>query len=139
MTDPAKEIRFTVYGKPEPQGSSRAFIPKGSNRAVITSANSKLKPWRQQLSDTAIAVMGGMVDPYEGAVEVRCSFYFLRPKSTSKKILHKTTKPDVDKLTRAVFDALTGVCYRDDSQIVNQLQIKRFGDVERVEVVVIRL
>ncbi|MCR4339570.1 MAG: RusA family crossover junction endodeoxyribonuclease [Gemmatimonadaceae bacterium] len=30
-----------------------------------------------------------------------------------------TTKPDADKLTRALLDALTGVAYVDDSQVVH--------------------
>ncbi len=38
-------VKFTVYGRPVPQGSTRSFIPKGWTRAVITTDNKKLKPW----------------------------------------------------------------------------------------------
>jgi Holliday junction resolvase RusA-like endonuclease len=32
---------------------------------------------------------------------------------------YPTTKPDLDKLARAVLDALTGVYYLDDAQVVS--------------------
>src|ERR1700693_1389314 len=81
------KISFTVYGKPEPQGSTRAFIPKGWNRAVITSDNAELKPWRQQITRTAIEEFpkqnGGRCDPIarDVPVFVRMDFYLKRPAS----------------------------------------------------------
>jgi hypothetical protein len=36
-------------------------------------------------------------------------------------------KPDLDKLVRAVGDALTGILYRDDAQIVSLNASKRFA------------
>ena len=38
-----KVIQFTVYGRPEPQGSTRAFIPKGWKRATVTSDNPEVE------------------------------------------------------------------------------------------------
>jgi Holliday junction resolvase RusA-like endonuclease len=43
-------------------------------------------------------------------------------------------KPDVLKLARAVEDALTGILYRDDAQIVTEVLRKRYGDPPRVEI-----
>lgn len=124
---------FTVLGHPEPQGSSKAFIPKGWSRAVITGANSKNKPWRQQVAGCALTEMNGN-PPTPEAISVKIAFYFLRPKSVSKKITHKTTKPDIDKLARSVLDALTGICYVDDSQVVEISVGKYFGIPERAEI-----
>jgi Holliday junction resolvase RusA-like endonuclease len=45
-----------------------------------------------------------------------------------------TTRPDVLKLARAVKDALTGVVWRDDAQVVDERLAKRFEEPARVEV-----
>jgi Holliday junction resolvase RusA-like endonuclease len=36
-------------------------------------------------------------------------------------------KPDVDKLSRGVMDALTGIIFRDDSCVVTKRASKRYG------------
>nr|DAN37658.1 MAG TPA: Endodeoxyribonuclease RusA [Caudoviricetes sp.] len=42
-------------------------------------------------------------------------------------------KPDLDKLTRAVFDALTDAgVWRDDSRVVDMRVTKRYEDAEAV-------
>jgi crossover junction endodeoxyribonuclease RusA len=128
-------ISFTVHGTPQPQGSTKAFIPKGWNRAIITSDNKRLKPWRQDVAEQAIAAMLATAEPVtREPIEVRVCFYFARPKSISKKTLYKITKPDVDKCLRSVFDSLTGVVFFDDSQVVTVVTAKRFGLPERAEI-----
>jgi len=37
---------FTVYGRPAPAGSKRAFTPKGWDRAIVVDANPKAKGWK---------------------------------------------------------------------------------------------
>jgi Holliday junction resolvase RusA-like endonuclease len=44
------------------------------------------------------------------------------PKKTNRR--YPTTKPDIDKLSRAVLDALTSVWYKDDSQVI-QLEAQK--------------
>lgn len=46
----------------------------------------------------------------------------------------KTSVPDWDNLAKQVGDALNGVAYRDDAQIVVASVAKRFGRPERTEV-----
>jgi crossover junction endodeoxyribonuclease RusA len=50
-----------------------------------------------------------------------------RPKSLPKRVTHMTKKPDIDKLIRAVLDALKGVAWCDDSQVVSVYASKRYG------------
>ena len=45
-----------------------------------------------------------------------------------------TVMPDVDKLLRAVMDALTGVCYADDAQVVSVQVAKVYGETTYIEV-----
>lgn len=129
-------ICFTVYGTPVPQGSTRAFIPKGWTRPVITAANAKTKPWRQEVAAAAMAVMDR--DDYMAsrpqAVRVECQFYFAKPKAAPKDALFKTTKPDLDKLSRSLLDALTGICFEDDSQVTQLWVNKCFSPQPRAEV-----
>lgn len=132
-------FQFTVIGEPQPQGSTRAFIPKGWNRAVITTANKKNKPWRQECSNAAMVAIEtfGFVPMMNGEpVELSVDFYFDKPKSVKKSVACKVTKPDVDKLVRSVCDALTGIAFKDDAQIVRLHSTKRFGTPSRAVVTV---
>lgn len=53
-----------------------------------------------------------------------------------KEALRPTTKPDVDNLAKAVTDAMNGVVYEDDSQIVELVCGKYYGAEPRVMVTV---
>ena len=129
-------IRFTVYGVPQPQGSARAFIPKRWDRAVVTGANAKNKPWRQQVSGMAlVAMQNRSIVCRPNPVVVKCDFFFDRPKS-QKMALQKTTKPDLDKLLRSVLDAMTGIVFEDDSQVTACEITKGFGQPACVRITV---
>jgi Holliday junction resolvase RusA-like endonuclease len=133
-------VSFTVFCKPEPQGSTRAFIPKGWQRPIITSTNKALKPYRQQVARTALEVCQAANDvlPFgkHEPAELTVSFYFLRPPSIPKKRTAHVVKPDLDKLVRAIKDALKGIVYHDDSQVVTVHAHKNYGSPERTEITV---
>jgi crossover junction endodeoxyribonuclease RusA len=126
-------VKFTVYGKPQPQGSVRAFMPKGARFPVVTSDNKALKSWRQEIASVAMVEMNGTA-MHTGPMHVMASFMFARPNSLPKRITRKTTKPDVDKLLRGLLDAMTGIVFRDDAQIIVASISKQFGEPERTEV-----
>lgn len=46
-----------------------------------------------------------------------------------RKTKPMTQRPDGDKLTRAIWDALTGVAFEDDSQVVEWHGVKRRAEV----------
>lgn len=115
-------IAFTVYGKPQPQGSTRAFIPKGWSRPIITSDNKKMRPWREQIAAEAILANASMV---HGPVAITMHFYFRRPKGDPHRQSH-TVKPDLDKLCRSCLDSLTGVVLNDDAQVVKIIAEKEY-------------
>lgn len=120
---------WKVAGIPAPQGSKRHV---GMGR-MIESCKA-LKPWREQIiADTQSnnKVPKGL----DEAVAISLVFLFPRPKAhfNSKGALkpsapdHKTTKPDIDKLARAVLDSLTlaGV-FKDDALVYSLSAQKRF-------------
>jgi len=125
-TATARRVTLTVHGLPQPKGSTKAFVPRRwavnayaagvSPRAVVTSDNPKVKGW--QLAITAAAVQSrAQTAPFDGPVSVTCTFALPRPSSYPKRIVHHVTKPDVDKLARAVLDALAGVLFGDDAAV----------------------
>jgi crossover junction endodeoxyribonuclease RusA len=134
-----KELTFTAFGTPRPQGSAKAFVR--GNRAFITSDNSKLKPYRHTLTQVAMETVSreALTVPLCArgvAVEVSIVWTLAKPKSTPKRVIHPTCKPDTDKLARAVLDSLTGVGYEDDAQVVTLTGRKQYGSPERTEVTV---
>lgn len=119
-------IRFTVYGRARPQGSKRHV-----GRGIMVEMSKDLKPWRQEVSGTALALNASMF-PAHVPVELTLNFYFTKPKSTKRRAM--TTKPDGSKLLRAIEDALTGILFHDDAQIIESHVRKHYGGPERVEI-----
>jgi Holliday junction resolvase RusA-like endonuclease len=122
-------IRLTVYGKPVPQGSMKGFVPKGWKRPVLTSDNENLRPWRSEIVAAARKALDGK-PPLAGAVLVRVQFFVPRPKSLAKRELYPINmrSGDIDKLERALLDALTtaGV-WGDDAQVCQVAKVKAFA------------
>ena len=125
------EIIFFVEGVPAPQGSKRHV---GDGRLIESSR--QVGPWRDTVRRAAIEVMADR-PPIEGPVYLVQVFALPRPKShygtgrnsgrVKRGAPHRPpVRPDLDKLARAVGDALTGVCYHDDAQIVNLCAAKYY-------------
>jgi Holliday junction resolvase RusA-like endonuclease len=134
-----RRISLCAYCTPEPQGSVRAFTPKGWKRPVLTSDNKNLKSFRQEVSKAAMSArsaagFGDLVFLKHEPVEVTFTFYFSRPPSIPKKRTCHVVKPDLSKLVRAAEDSLTGIIFNDDAQVININARKEYGLPERVEV-----
>lgn len=134
-------VRFTVYAKAEPQGSAKGFVVNG--RAIVTSDNGKMRSYRAEVTREARAHLAelGIAEPLAGkhvpvAFEMRC--FFRRPPSVPKRRTHMVVKPDLSKLLRATEDAMIGILYADDSQIVEEHIRKDYAadGIERVEIAV---
>jgi len=117
-------VYFHVVGVPAPKGSTRAFVIKG--RAVTTESNPHTRPWAALVKDAA-RQDGPIPFPRGTAVHLGVVFVLPRPVSLPKKVTTHTKKPDLDKLARAVKDALTGVVWSDDSQVVSMALTKRYA------------
>jgi len=128
--------KFTVLGKPQPQGSHRAFTPKGARFPVITDSNRNLKQWRDLTS--VVAQDYAKPDLCDGPVRLRVDFFFQRPKSLPKKVQDHLKKPDLSKLIRSIEDSLTNIIWGDDSQVVEILATKSYG-TPRAEIEVTQL
>jgi crossover junction endodeoxyribonuclease RusA len=123
----SRSLSFSVTGLPQPKGSAKAFLPKGWTRPVITSDNKGLKAWEQAVRYEAQRAANGLFFQDE-PVALTVTFGLPRPKSLSRRVKAHTKRPDLDKLTRAVGDALTGVLWHDDSQVTHIEAIKVYTD-----------
>jgi Holliday junction resolvase RusA-like endonuclease len=124
-------LAFTVWGEAQPQGSARAFVPKGWSRPIITSDNPDLKSWRQLVAEAANRALAqlstGDRDSLLEGVRLTIAFYLPRPKSLPKRKTAHTKKPDIDKLVRGCADALTSIVFRDDSQVCELVAAKHYA------------
>ena len=125
-------IRFWVPGIPQPGGSKRGFVNPKNGRVIITEDNKRSKDWRTAV---AWAAAENIKVPLEGPLAVTFEFQFMRPKGHygSKGLrasapVHPAVRPDLLKVARSTEDAMSGLAYRDDAQIVHETLIKRYGE-----------
>lgn len=120
-------LRFFVPGHPAPQGSKRHI-----GRGIMVESSRRVKPWRESVGYHAHEAMAGR-PLFAGALAVDVTFVMPRPKSTPKRSTPPAVKrPDLDKLLRAVFDALHHVVYPEDAQIVQTTAHKRLAEIGEV-------
>jgi len=119
--------QFFVPGTPTAQGSKSAVVRNG--RAFVIEGKGEagrqaFKAWRAQVTATAHEHFPA---PFVGPVRVYVDFYFPKPKSAPKAMMWAAKRPDADKALRAVLDALTGVAFVDDGQVVDLRGLKFYA------------
>jgi Holliday junction resolvase RusA-like endonuclease len=90
-----------------------------------------LAVWRSAIAEAALAACP---EPLTGPIMVECEIAVARPaghygKRGLRPRFEDTwpdRRPDLDKLSRAVLDALTMIVYRDDGQVVMLDATKRY-------------
>lgn len=121
-----------IAGNPVTQGSMKAVpnkMPGGEVRGarIVHVEDVSLRGWRGRIADRAQDM--GVQKVGEGPVQLKMSFRLKAPTGLPKtKKSYATKNPDVDKLARAVMDALTGIAYRDDSQVIGFQATKRYAE-----------
>jgi len=132
-------VWFSVVGTPTPQGSKKAITLPGGTTIVREQAGDRLTLWRHRIDDACRDAFAGRV-PFAGPVAVVLNFEVVRPKNhyTAKGALKAsaptvptaktgTTGGDLDKYLRAALDAMTGVAFVDDCQVVTIATTKRWA------------
>lgn len=109
-------LQFSVIGLPKPQGSKRHV----GNGIMVESAGAPLKDWRSSVAAAAHNERVRRGGGFTGPVRVDLWFVLPRPKSAPKRFVAASKRPDIDKLSRAVLDALTtSALIADDSLVVD--------------------
>jgi len=149
-------LDFYVPGHPQPAGSKRGFPVKrrdGSTGVAVVEDNPKARDWKAAVAQAGVDAMVDAlrIDPdqevilLDGPIGLTLVFTLARPRGhfgtgrnhqslRAGAPVWPAKRPDTTKLIRAVEDALTGIVWRDDAQVVEQYAAKRYGAPEGVRV-----
>lgn len=112
-----RTLRIVAHGSPAAQGSKKAFI-RGKKVALVE-MNEKLPGWRAAVEAAARLAAGPTWEPINAAVSISGEIRLRKPKTT-KYPDAPAGAPDLDKLQRAIGDALTkSRVITDDARIVH--------------------
>lgn len=134
----AKLICFVVPGAPIGKGRPK-FARKGAFVRAYTPE--KTASYENLVKVAAAEAMAG-AQPLERPVFLALTLNIPIPASWSKKrrqlavagLIGATVKPDLDNVCKAVTDAMNGIVYVDDKQIVSATIVKQYATVPHVEV-----
>ena len=121
-------ISFTVLGVARPKGSTKAFMRPGMKFPIVTSDNKSVKGWEDSVRAAIQQHAAGVF--FRGPVVVRIDFHLPRPKTLPRKVRDHCKKPDLDKLARGSLDAMTGVLWNDDAQVVDLHVVKHYAGTQ---------
>lgn len=140
------ELHIFIPGKPRAKGSAKWVTSKSTGKSVPVK-NEPLEAWNGRVSQFALELcdehFGRDADhgdpPWTGPIYLEAEFAFQRPMShytggnRERGVLKHdapafpTGRPDRGKLLRCIEDALAGIVYRDDAQVVDGKVAKVYG------------
>ena len=120
-------IKFFVSGSPSPKGSWRP-VRAGGKIHLIPQNPKGYAAWDKAIKFAAHTEMvrNGLTMTNE-PVSITMRFYLQKPKYLKGKFSRHYKRPDVDKLARFC-DSLTGIVYKDDSQIDAMYLSKEYAE-----------
>lgn len=129
-------VTITVAGEPQGKGRARAFR-RGNFIGHYTPE--KTRTYEGIIRSMAMDAMAGRL-PIEAPVEIELSMVFAVPASWSQKKraqalagqVRPAKKPDADNVIKAFTDAMNGVVYKDDVQIIKGRFSKSYGPAAMV-------
>lgn len=148
-------LEFVVYGKPATAGSKRGIPFKRDDDSLgvrMIHDNERFHTFAAEVKDVALAQAQGQFFE-RGPIKLTVTVFRKRPANHYRTGAHEgeikdwaldqheypTTKPDLLKNVRAVEDALTGVLWKDDSQVVRHELTKVYAGYGNPEKTVIRV
>ena len=127
-TDGCEHLTVKVMGQPSPHS---VFTRRGEPKPGFY----HMKAWQAQIQVAMKQVWN--ISPYEGPLMVETAFYMAPGKSAPTKdkeayfrwcMKHVVMKPDLDNLRKAAIDALQGIVFVNDSQVISGGMAKFFID-----------
>jgi len=119
----SSSVTFFVPGDPQPFPKKRTN--KKTGMIYSHDPSGKKKAWTEAIRLAAIAAKPKLIRK-PVAVKFRAAVYVRKPKSNKNPL--PTTRPDLDNYMYVLHNALQGVCYEDDSQIVHVDEWKDWAD-----------
>lgn len=138
-----KSVTFHVPGKPQGKARAKTVRNKHTGNTMSYTPEKDLL-YENYIKNQFLNACGGMFLEQGKPVTLRIVARFSPPKSTSKKraalMLEgkelPLKKPDVDNIVKVVADALNGVAYHDDTQIVLVAAKKAYSAIELLELTI---
>lgn len=138
-----ESVTFHVPGKPQGKARAKTVRNKYTGNTMSYTPEKDLL-YENYIKERFLNVSNGMFFEREKPVTLRIVARFLPPKSISKKrtalMLEgkelPLKKPDMDNIVKVVADALNGVAYHDDTQIVFVIAKKAYSAMEGLDVTV---
>ena len=136
-------IKFTILGEPQSKARPRfyhngRFVQTYTPEQTVSYENLVKLSYMQQCSDE-----DGNAQRLNGAIRAEIRAFFQIPKSTTKKkhdmmadgkIRPVTVRKDADNVAKGILDALNGIAYDDDRQIVELLVYKFYSETPKAVV-----
>lgn len=125
-----QDLKFTIYGNPKAQKRHR-FARRGSYIAAIDDSKDDKADFLAQVMQHRPTI------PWDKSVAVEMVFVLPHPKSHFRTGKHAgelrpdipymcARKPDIDNYVKLVLDAMNGVFFLDDAQVVKIEAQKRY-------------
>ena len=133
-------IEFTIPGPP--QGKARPKVVRIKTGASVTYTPDKTVRYEELTRSRYQAAAHGFKFSDDAQIAVQITARYPIPKSKSKKTkfamaagqIKPAKKPDCDNIVKIICDALNGIAYRDDAQIVQVQMAKEYADEPRTDV-----
>ena len=113
--------RIVIPGNPIPQprhriSGNRRYIPK----------KHLIHAYKQFIQ---LQAKKSIKEPMGSPIILNVTFYIRQPKTCNRT--YPTVRPDLDNYMKGVMDALNGILYYDDSQIIRIIATKQYSNEPR--------
>ena len=136
---------ITVTGLPAAQGSKaykghRTDRATGRRKPILVEQSKRVTPWRNRVTQAAVNALfvkhalryggrpAGRPEPLRGPIRIDVVFTMHKPVGAPKRRrTYPAVSPDLDKIQRATFDALTDAkAWEDDGRVIQVTTIKAY-------------
>ena len=131
---PNRPLDFVIDIEPKAVQSARFFR---CGTGIRSFQPKSVNDYKHSIRYQALAQLPPDFAPIDKPISLRADIIFAPPQSMRKRdiqriaageVIHKRTRPDVDNLTKGLFDALNGTVWTDDAVIVDYRIRKYYGE-----------
>ena len=127
-------LEIYIPGKSVPQGRPR-FARRGNFVQTYDAKQSvDYKSWVKHCALEVMHKTGTQLISRDVPLHMVLNVVIAKPSSVPKRRLCPVVKPDLDNIQKTIQDALEGIAYQADQQIVSISSVKRYGQADSVTV-----
>lgn len=115
------EIKFHIPIEPEAKGR-----PRFSRRSGHVYTPQNTREYEYRLKTHFAQYKHVFIDTYNSPLKIHVHFFLSKPISVKRD--YPSVRPDIDNYLKAVLDAMNGIVFKDDGQIITLAASKRYHD-----------